>query len=320
MEELIQHAYLAIDGKSTLTINARDLHAFLESRAQYGNWIKQQIERGQFKENRDYLVYNINIKNPEGGRPSIEYHITFDMAKHIALMSNTEKGHEVRDYFIRCEERLRELEGTNDIVHSELDMIQGMLNELRRHKEIVKDIPGIRTEIALHEQRIKALEAFKEEEAEKDKRRKWHAEREFSNWQKQWAWNIMDGRCMKCRSRLDPTSPKQAPHHPRYDHIRPKTCGGLGLIDNIQLLCNACNGSKGGCRRGHHNHSDWRPDDVKYEAQQLMREIDKRRKLSQDEMDRQMGFLFDDLTLPDDPLDPRPEDLPDAPLDPRPED
>src|SRR5262245_45873528 len=121
MAELFSHSYLVIGGQETLTINARDLHERLGSQQQYANWIRNKIERGCFREIIDYLVFNTIIKNSIGGRPSIEYHITFYMAKHIALMENTDKGYEIRDYFIDCEERLRAIEGTSGEIHSELD-------------------------------------------------------------------------------------------------------------------------------------------------------------------------------------------------------
>ncbi|TDA65565.1 hypothetical protein E0765_04885 [Sulfuricurvum sp. IAE1] len=42
-----------------------------------------------------------------GGRPSKEYIISIEMAKHLAMMEKTGKGFEVRQYFIRCEEELQ---------------------------------------------------------------------------------------------------------------------------------------------------------------------------------------------------------------------
>jgi phage anti-repressor protein len=62
-----------------------------------------QIERVRLLENRDFVVLAQKGVNPKGGRPSLEYHLTLDAGKHVAMMSGTDKGFEVRDYFIACE-------------------------------------------------------------------------------------------------------------------------------------------------------------------------------------------------------------------------
>jgi anti-repressor protein len=55
-------------------------------------------------------VYPPKGENPSpGGRPQIDYILTFDAAKHIAMMADTDKGCEARDYFIECERRLKSL-------------------------------------------------------------------------------------------------------------------------------------------------------------------------------------------------------------------
>lgn len=35
--------------------------------------------------------------NSTPGRPSTEYHLSLDMAKHVAMMSQTDKGHSARN-------------------------------------------------------------------------------------------------------------------------------------------------------------------------------------------------------------------------------
>lgn len=59
--------------------------------------IKFKTKLGQFK--------NTNFKNKEFD----DYIISLEMAKHIAMMSKTKKGEQVRDYFIQCEKELEEI-------------------------------------------------------------------------------------------------------------------------------------------------------------------------------------------------------------------
>ena len=93
------------------TINARDLHTWLESKQDFSNWISNRIKQYGFEENIDYVVFNKIIENPQspenkGGRPRKDYHITFDMAKELGMVERNDKGREARRYFIACEQRL----------------------------------------------------------------------------------------------------------------------------------------------------------------------------------------------------------------------
>lgn len=90
-------------------VNARDLHAFLESKRDFSNWIKDRIDKYDFIENQDYQVFNNSGENPKGGRPSIEYALSISMAKELSMIENNERGKQARKYFIACEENKHEL-------------------------------------------------------------------------------------------------------------------------------------------------------------------------------------------------------------------
>ena len=99
MEEIIK--ITEKDGQRA--VNARELHAFLESKQEFANWIKGRIDKYGFVENQDYEVFDKFIKNPQGGRPTIEYALSLDMAKELSMVENNEKGRMARKYFIECE-------------------------------------------------------------------------------------------------------------------------------------------------------------------------------------------------------------------------
>lgn len=93
-----------IGGESIQTVNARQLHTGLGVKKDFSNWIKAQILRARLVENRDFaLVAQKGEQLPSGAKHLIEYHLTIESAKHIAMMSGTEKGFEVREYFLECE-------------------------------------------------------------------------------------------------------------------------------------------------------------------------------------------------------------------------
>ena len=121
MHELIPLQLQTIDGNAVETVNARELHAFLESKQDFSNWINNRIKQYNFMENQDFIlvlnqqnkVSNKIIENPKnpknkGGRPTKEYFLTLDMAKELSMVERTDKGKQARQYFIECEKRLKE--------------------------------------------------------------------------------------------------------------------------------------------------------------------------------------------------------------------
>ena len=85
------------------TVNARELHGFLEVGRDFSTWIKDRIEQYGFLENVDYAV---SKSIPQNGGTAIEYHISLDMAKELSMVERNEKGRIARKYFIECEKKL----------------------------------------------------------------------------------------------------------------------------------------------------------------------------------------------------------------------
>lgn len=97
-----------IEHNGQRAVNARELHAFLDNKRQFANWIKQRIEQYGFVENQDYEVLNNFVKRETGGSTRIEYALSLDMAKELSMVENNEKGRMARKYFIQCEKRLQQ--------------------------------------------------------------------------------------------------------------------------------------------------------------------------------------------------------------------
>lgn len=87
-------------------MNARELHAFLESKQDFATWIKNRIEQYGFIENQDFVRFH---KKMEANNATlIDYHIALDMAKELSMVERTPKGKEARLYFIECEKRAKQ--------------------------------------------------------------------------------------------------------------------------------------------------------------------------------------------------------------------
>ena len=82
-----------------ITVSARDLHEALEVKTQFKDWFPRMCEYG-FEDGKDFCSF---LSESTGGRPTQDAQITVDMAKEIAMLQRTEKGKEVRKYFIQVE-------------------------------------------------------------------------------------------------------------------------------------------------------------------------------------------------------------------------
>ena len=102
------HLIPVFTGESTQLCNARDLHSALQVETRFNDWIDRRIEEYGFIDGEDfYSSLSKTPKRSKGGRPTIDYQLTIDMAKELAMIENNEVGRQVRRYFIRVEDELR---------------------------------------------------------------------------------------------------------------------------------------------------------------------------------------------------------------------
>ncbi|WP_208432701.1 antA/AntB antirepressor family protein [Bartonella taylorii] len=132
MNTLIEIREQVVDQETVQTVNARDLHTFLEITSKFADWIKNRIKECNFRENIDFIGFSKNLE--KSGRPSIEYYITLDMAKHLSMIERNDKGHEARQYFIKCERLLKQV-ATPQVDYSKPEALLGVLNHLQNQIE-----------------------------------------------------------------------------------------------------------------------------------------------------------------------------------------
>lgn len=88
------------------TVNARELHAFLDSKQRFADWIKGRIDQYGFVAGVDFTDHKIMI----GRNQQIDYYISIDMAKELAMVERNEKGKQARQYFIECERQAKQVD------------------------------------------------------------------------------------------------------------------------------------------------------------------------------------------------------------------
>lgn len=96
MNELIE---VTLNDNHEPIVSGRQLHEALGVNSRYTTWFDRMKEYG-FTEGQDFLPI---LGKSTGGRQATDHAIKLDMAKEIAMIQRTERGKQVRQYFIQVE-------------------------------------------------------------------------------------------------------------------------------------------------------------------------------------------------------------------------
>jgi len=99
MQELIKVNY---NDKTAL---ARDVYDFVykgqEKKQAFTHWFNRTVKKYGFVEQKDFMPI---WTESTGGRPSVDYVVSFDMGKELAMVAPTKQGSIARKYFLKCED------------------------------------------------------------------------------------------------------------------------------------------------------------------------------------------------------------------------
>ena len=113
----------------TQMVSARELHEALEISKRFSVWFETNSQG--FVEGEDFTsVLSGTVVNNGAIRELQDYEMTIDMAKHICLMSRTEKGKQCRQYLIDLEKTWNTPE---QVMARALRMADMTINKLKEH-------------------------------------------------------------------------------------------------------------------------------------------------------------------------------------------
>lgn len=91
------------------TVDARELHDFLDVKRDFSTWIKDRLQTYGFAQGVDFVSFQtaplIGGVGSRGLRT--DYALTLDTAKELSMVERTDKGKAARRYFIECERRAK---------------------------------------------------------------------------------------------------------------------------------------------------------------------------------------------------------------------
>ncbi|RXM75329.1 phage antirepressor Ant [Clostridium tetani] len=126
------------DGKQL--VNAKELYLGLGlNKSQWSRWYPTNIEKNEFfKENIDWVGVRHNVE----GNETMDFAITLEFAKHIAMMARTEKSHEYRNYFLKVEKAFKEQKQLSPLEQLRLqyEVIEEQQEKLEEHDKEINNI------------------------------------------------------------------------------------------------------------------------------------------------------------------------------------
>lgn len=138
-----------VNEKMEQIVSAKELHEKLEIGTDFSTWFKRMCEYG-FTEEIDFTPF---LGKSHGGRPSQDFIIKIDMAKELAMLQRTEKGKEVRKYFIEIEKSwnnpeqimARALQIANRTIDSFKFEVKQLENKIEKDKPKVRFAEAVET-------------------------------------------------------------------------------------------------------------------------------------------------------------------------------
>ncbi|MFS1663318.1 phage antirepressor KilAC domain-containing protein [Streptococcus sp. zg-JUN1979] len=149
MHELIN---VTLNDTQEPVVSGRQLHKVLGVNSNYTTWFERMTEYG-FAEGQDFLP---NLEKSTGGRRAVDHIIKLDMAKEIAMIQRTDKGKEVRQYFIQVEK---------DFNSPEKIMARALLIADKQNKQLKAENEALRLDLQKQDEKTRYLDLILDSKA-----------------------------------------------------------------------------------------------------------------------------------------------------------
>lgn len=138
MNELIKVHY---DNADRPTVSGRELYDALEVKTAYKDWFPRMCEYG-FSEGKDYCSFLSDRSDGKAGKPRTDHQLTIPMAKELCMLQRTDKGKQMRQYFIAVEEQWNSPDAIMaralQLSNAKLKQLQVTVSELTVENQIMK--------------------------------------------------------------------------------------------------------------------------------------------------------------------------------------
>lgn len=138
---------LGIDENGMTT--ATKLYEFLElNPSNYSKWCKTNIlENGFTEENIDYFPFVLKYESLTGEKERQDFKLTASFAKKLSMTQKNERGEEARNYFLKVEDKLKEVSIKVSELPPELQMFKNIFDQQARQYLEIQQIKKEQQEV-----------------------------------------------------------------------------------------------------------------------------------------------------------------------------
>lgn len=109
MEAQRKFPSIMIEDREGLCVNARTLWQELgKPHGEFNKWIERKLLNQNYRENKDFSKSDRFVEVGNLKRPQVDYALTLNCAKKIAMRENTVYGDLICDYFIKLEKAIKD--------------------------------------------------------------------------------------------------------------------------------------------------------------------------------------------------------------------
>jgi phage anti-repressor protein len=121
MKELVK----IVEKEGKQVVDARNLHRELRVGKDFSTWFKEKVAKYEFEEGVDFVSESyspdLGSKIPKhGGHLRIDYYLTLNTAKELAMVQENPQGRLIRKYFIEVEKSVSAVLPTARLVYQNI--------------------------------------------------------------------------------------------------------------------------------------------------------------------------------------------------------
>lgn len=133
---------ITTDENGDIVVSGRELRYFLGVKTEYKDWFPRMVAYG-FVEGVDYTVITEEVDAQKRARTygQINHLLKLDMAKAISMIQRTEKGRQMRQYFIEIEKKYRQQVSTPQVPAVSMEQMRAdhLLRCLRDYASVLNE-------------------------------------------------------------------------------------------------------------------------------------------------------------------------------------